>query len=187
MFPSHDRSGAQTKKQILLDKLAKIGDFLEEYDSDALEAKIAEVLTIKDQVKELKTNLKLEYSNRLSYEKRVKLLGEVPCGPEFSGCKFIKDAYDSKSKLAETRITIHSLENKLKQCNQTLEELGVDGLRSQKEKYEKLLEKQRNLSTEATSLDLLVEKTNNEINTLTNDIKTASDRIQTYEDNKEAF
>ena len=180
-------TGAQTKKQILLDKLVKISDFLGEYDSQALEAKIAEVLVIKGEIKDLETSLKLENSNRTTYEKRVKLLGEVPCGPEFSGCKFIKDAYDSKTKLSETRITIHSLESQLKQCNQTLEELGVDSLRSQKEKHEKLLEKQRNLSTEVTSLDLLVEKTNNEINTLTNDIKIASERIQTYEDNKEAI
>ena len=103
-------SGAQTKKKIVLDKLTKINDFLAEYDSDALESKIAEVLSIKDQVKEIQTSLKLEYSNRLTYEKRVKLLGEVPCGPEFSGCKFIKDAYHSKAKLTEVRITIHNLE-----------------------------------------------------------------------------
>ena len=180
-------SGAKTKKGILLEKLTKISDFLGQYDSDALEAQISEVLIIKEEIQDLETNLKLENRNRATYEKRVKLLGEVPCGPEYSGCKFIKDAYKSKSKLAETRITIHSLEGHLKQQRESLEELGVDSLRSQKEKYEKLLEKQRNLSTEATSLDLLVEKTNNEINTLTNDIKAASDRIQTYEDNKEAI
>ena len=60
-------------------------------------------------------------------------------------------------------------------------------MRSQKEKHEKLLEKQRNLSSESTNLDLLVEKTNNQINTLTNEIKEINERIQTYEDNKEAI
>jgi DNA repair exonuclease SbcCD ATPase subunit len=180
-------AGAQKKKEILLEKLAKISEFLGEYDSIALESQIAEVLTIKEEVRTLETSLKLENRNKQTYEKRVKLLGEVPCGPEFSDCKFIKDAYKSKSKLTEVRITIHNLETELQQYNQQLEEMNVDSLRSQKEKHEKLLEKQRALSTEATNLDLLVEKTNNEINTLTNDIKTASDRIQTYEDNKEAI
>ena len=65
--------------------------------------------------------------------------------------------------------------------------MNVDSLRSQKEKHEKLLEKQRNLSSESTNLDLLVEKTNNQINTLTNEIKEINERIQTYEDNKEAI
>ena len=180
-------SGAKTKKDILLEKLSKIDNFLEEYDSDALDVKIAEVLTLKGEIQELETTLKIENRNKDTYEKRVKLLKEVPCGPEFSGCKFIKDAYKSKSKLSETRITIHSLEGQLKQCNETLEELGVDTLRSQKQKHEKLLEKQRNLSTEATGLDLLVEKTNNQINTLEGEIKDANDRIQIYEDNKEAI
>ena len=180
-------AGAQKKKEILLEKLAKISEFLGEYDSIALEAQIAEVLTIKEEVRTLETSLKLENRNKQTYEKRVKLLGEVPCGPEFSDCKFIKDAYKSKTRLIEVRITIHNLETDLQQYSQQLEEMNVDSLRSQKEKHEKLLEKQRTLSTEATNLDLLVEKTNNEINTLTNDIKTASDRIQTYEDNKEAI
>jgi len=180
-------TGAQTKKEILLEKLTKIGDFLVEFDSDGLEAQIAEVLDIKEQVRDLETKLKIENRNKETYEKRVKLLGEVPCGPEFSDCKFIKDAYKSKSKLTDVRITIHNLETELRQHNEKLDEMNVDDLRSQKEKYDKLVEKQRDLSTEATNLDLLVEKTNNEINTLTNDIKTASERIQTYEDNKEAI
>ena len=180
-------AGAQKKKEMLLEKLTKINDFLGEFDSEALDAQIAEVLDIKEQVRDLETKLKIENRNKETYEKRVKLLGEVPCGPEFSDCKFIKDAYKSKSKLTDVRITIHNLETELRQHNEKLDEMNVDSLRSQKEKHEKLLEKQRNLSTEATSLDLLVEKTNNEINTLTNDIKAASERIQTYEDNKEAI
>ena len=180
-------AGAQKKKEMLLEKLTKINDFLGEFDSEALDTQIAEVLDIKEQVRDLETKLKIENRNKETYEKRVKLLGEVPCGPEFSDCKFIKDAYKSKSKLTDVRITIHNLETELRQHNETLDEMNVDSLRSQKEKHEKLLEKQRSLSTEATSLDLLVEKTNNEINTLTNDIKAASERIQTYEDNKEAI
>jgi len=180
-------AGAQKKKEMLLEKLTKINDFLGEFDSEALDAQIAEVLDIKEQVRDLETKLKIENRNKETYEKRVKLLGEVPCGPEFSDCKFIKDAYKSKSKLTDVRITIHNLETELRQHNEKLDEMNVDSLRSQKEKHEKLLEKQRNLSSESTNLDLLVEKTNNQINTLTNEIKEINERIQTYEDNKEAI
>ena len=180
-------AGAQRKKEILLEKLNNITNFLEEYDSDALEAQIVEVLRIKEEVRNLETTLKLESRNKQTYEKRVKLLGEVPCGPEFSDCKFIKDAYKSKTKLSEVRITIHGLETEVRQHNQQLEEMNVDSLRSQKEKYEQLLDKQRTLSTESTNLDLLVEKTNNQVNTLTNEVKDINERIQLYEDNKEAI
>jgi len=180
-------AAAQTKKERILDKLANIKEFLSEYDSDALESKIAEVLTIKEEIRELETSLKIETRNKETYEKKLSVLDEVPCGPDCGLRKYIKDAYEAKQLLSETRITIYNLQTDLRLRNETLSEMNVDSLRSQKQKYEKLLEKQRNLSTEATSLDLLVEKTNNEINTLTNDIKTASERIQTYEDNKEAI
>ena len=180
-------SGAQTKKEILLAKLSKINDFLGEFDNEGLEAQIAEVLDIKEQVRDLETKLKIENRNKETYEKRVELLKEVPCGPEFSGCKFIKDAYKSKSKLTEVRITIHDLEADKRQYDEKLSEMNVDSLRSQKEKHDKLIEKQRDLSNQATGLDLLVEKTNNQINALTNEIKDIIDRIQTYEDNKEAI
>ena len=180
-------AAAQAKKERLLDKLANIKEFLSEYDSDALESKIAEVLTIKEEIRELETSLKIETRNKEAYEKKLSVLDEVPCGPDCGLRKYIKDAYEAKQLLSETRITIYNLQTDLRLRNETLSEMNVDSLRSQKQKYEKLLEKQRNLSTEATSLDLLVEKTNNEINTLTNDIKTTSERIQTYEDNKEAI
>ena len=32
-------------------------------------------------------------------KKKVKLLDEVPCGEEFSHCKFIKDAYTAKKNV----------------------------------------------------------------------------------------
>jgi len=180
-------AGAQTKKERILDKLTNIKEFLSEYDSDALESKIAEVLTIKEEIREIETSLKIETRNKETYEKKLSVLDEVPCGPDCGLRKYIKDAYEAKQLLSETRITIYNLQTDLRLKNEILSEMNVDSLRSQKEKYEKLLEKQRDLSTEATSLDLLVEKTNNEINTLTNDIKIASERIQTYEDNKEAI
>jgi DNA repair exonuclease SbcCD ATPase subunit/DNA repair exonuclease SbcCD nuclease subunit len=180
-------SGAQTKKEILLAKLSKINDFLGEFDNEGLEAQIAEVLDIKEQVRDLETKLKIENRNKETYEKRVELLKEVPCGPEFSDCKFIKDAYKSKTKLTEVRIAILDLEVDKRQCDERLSEMNVDSLRSQKEKHDKLIEKQRDLSNEATGLDLLVEKTNNQINALTNEIKDINDRTQTYEDNKEAI
>jgi DNA repair exonuclease SbcCD ATPase subunit/predicted phosphodiesterase len=180
-------AGAKTKKLVLLDKLSRIEDFLAEYDSEALESKIAEVLTLKEEIREIETTLKIESRNKENYEKKLSVLDEVPCGPDCGLRKYIKDAYEAKQMLSETRITIHNLRTDLRLLSENLSEMDVDSLRSQKEKHEQLLEKQRTLSTEATSLDLLVEKTNNEINTLTNDIKAASDRIQTYEDNKEAI
>ena len=180
-------AGAKTKKEILLAKLENIDSFLSEFDSESLDSKIAEVLTLKDEIRELETSLKIETRNKETYEKKLSVLDEVPCGPDCGLRKYIKDAYEAKKLLSETKITIYNLQTEIRLRNETLSEMDVDSLRSQKEKYEKLLEKQRNLSTEATSLDLLVERTNNEINTLTNDIKTASERIQTYEDNKEAI
>ena len=180
-------AGAKTKKEILLQKLSKINEFLEEYDSEALHLKIKEVKSVKEEIRGLETTLQLETRNRETYEKRVKLLGEVPCGSEFSHCKFIKDAYNSKGKLSETRIAIHDLEGDIRRHNEHLNEINVESLLGQKEKHEQLVEKQRTISTDAASLDLLIERTNNQVHLLANEISAIESRIEVYEQNKDAI
>jgi DNA repair exonuclease SbcCD ATPase subunit len=133
-------AGAQTKKQRILDKLANIKDFLSGYDSDGLESKIAEVLALKEEIRDLETSLKIETQNKETYEKKLSVLDEVPCGPDCGLRKYIKDAYEAKQLLSEIRITIYNLQTDLRLRNETLSEMNVDSLRSQKEKYEKLLE-----------------------------------------------
>jgi DNA repair exonuclease SbcCD ATPase subunit/predicted phosphodiesterase len=180
-------SGAKTKKEILLAKLLKLDEFLEGFDVEVLNSKIDEVLCIKEEIRELETSLKIETRNKETYEKKLSVLDEVPCGPDCGLRKYIKDAYEAKQRLSETRITIYNLETDLRHRNEQLEEMDVNSLRDQKEKYDQLIDKKRSLSTEATGLDLLVEKTNNHINTLSNKIIKINERIQLYEDNKEAI
>ena len=59
-------------------------------------------------------------------EKKVKLLGEVPCGDQFKSCKFIKDAHSSKETLVDLVGQVQAIsEQKEKEqllLNQTNEE-----------------------------------------------------------------
>ena len=130
----------------------------------------------------------LENSNKQTYEKKVRILGEVPCGAEFSHCKFIKDAYQAKErtlpKLARLLWSFRDVPaNSRINCRTWMWKRWKPKRRTYKEREQEY----QDLSTEATNLDLLVAKTNNKIHLLINEIDGIKTRIEVYELNKDAI
>ena len=124
----------------LLDKIAK---FEESFD-------IVSVKTQKDQIDEklLKiSNLLTELENaeklKKLNEKKVKLLGEVPCGDQFKSCKFIKDAHSSKETLVDLVGQVQSINNQKQKAESLLNKTDEEKINSHLEKYKKLMEKKR--------------------------------------------
>ncbi len=180
---------AQTKKQ-KKDVLAQAGilkKILDETDVDSLRAQITRCDDLQKELSTLETQLTLEEKNKETYEKKVNILGEVPCGSEFSHCKFIKDAYDSQKLLEETRKTLMVLRRRHNQLTGKLEEMDVETLEADKKLYKQRDKEYADLSTEATNLDLLLAKTKNKIHLLSNEIAGIETRIEVYELNKEAI
>jgi DNA repair exonuclease SbcCD ATPase subunit/DNA repair exonuclease SbcCD nuclease subunit len=180
---------AQTKKQ-KKDILAQAGilkKLLDDTDVDSLRAQITRCDELQKELDSLETQLTLEEKNKETYDKKVNILGEVPCGAEFSHCKFIKDAYDSQKLLEETRKTLMVLRRRHNQLTGKLEEMDVETLEADKKLYKQRDKEYADLSTEATNLDLLLAKTKNKIHLLTNEIAGIETRIEVYELNKEAI
>ena len=180
---------AQTKKQ-KKDVLAQAGilkKILDETDVDSLRAQITRCDDLQKELSTLETQLTLEEKNKETYEKKVNILGEVPCGAEFSHCKFIKDAYDSQKLLEGTRKTLMVLRRRHNQLTGKLEEMDVETLEADKKLYKQRDKEYADLSTEATNLDLLLAKTKNKIHLLTNEMATIKTKIEVYELNKEAI
>ena len=180
---------AQTKKQ-KKDVLAQAGilkKILDETDVDSLRAQITRCDDLQKELSTLETQLTLEEKNKETYEKKVNILGEVPCGAEFSHCKFIKDAYDSQKLLEGTRKTLMVLRRRHNQLTGKLEEMDVETLEADKKLYKQRDKEYADLSTEATNLDLLLAKTKNKIHLLTNEMASIKTKIEVYELNKEAI
>jgi len=180
---------AQTKKQ-KKDVLAQakiLKKLLDATDVGALRTQISRYEELQKELGTLETQLTLEEKNRDTYQKKVDILGDVPCGSEFSHCKFIRDAYDSQQLLEETRKTLMALRRRHNQLAGKLEDMDVETLEADKKLYKQRDKEYADLSTEATNLDLLLAQTTNKIHLLTNEVASIKTKIEVYELNKEAI
>ena len=111
----------------------------------------------------------------------------MPCGPEFSHCKFIKDAYESKSLLEGCRKSLMALRRRHNQLTTKLEGMDVDTLEQERKLYNDRDKEYADLCTEATNLDLSLAKIKNKLHLLINEIASIETKIEVYELNKEAI
>ena len=178
---------AKRQKTDILGQAEILTKLLKRENIDDLRDQLTKCEELQEELRNIENQLTLENSNKQTYEKKVRILGEVPCGAEFSHCKFIKDAYQAKERLAETRKTVMVLQRRFNQLTTKLSDMDVETLEAKKKTYKEREQEYQDLSTEATNLDLLVAKTNNKIHLLINEIDGIKTRIEVYELNKDAI
>jgi len=185
----YNLKAAQTKnqKKDVLEQAKVLKGLLDKTDVSALKEKITECEGIQKELTSLEADINLRETQRENYEKKVSILGEVPCGAEFSHCKFIKDAYESKSLLDDCRRSLMVLRRRHNQLTTKLEGMDVETLEAERKLYNDRDKEYADLSTEATNLDLSLAKIKNKLHLLTNEMASIKTKIEVYELNKEAI
>lgn len=140
----------------------------------------SELRSIQDKVKEHETLIETQ-------ERKTHLLKEVPCGPEFSHCKFINDAYVAIEKLSINRTSIESLKEEESEIANKIKELNPEEVKKYVKQYKQLSEKKASTAIEIAELKLEAEKNINDYTSLENDLQKQADLEQTYEENREAI
>jgi DNA repair exonuclease SbcCD ATPase subunit/DNA repair exonuclease SbcCD nuclease subunit len=146
--------------------------------------------TISDKQSELQkllNVLKQEGNSLLNNRRKTDLLKEVPCGSEYSHCKFIKDAYAatdlikvSESTMKDASVTINSLGKDLGALDPTKVQDHIN-------KYNQVLDKKNEVSNRLSSNEISLEKNNNELMKLDLLIKENESKVELYEANREAI
>jgi len=170
-----------------LDHYQKIIQFLDNFDIDELETKKE---LINDKGKDLDniiSEISIEEREQEGIEKKVALLSEVPCGSEFSHCRFIRDAYTHKKLLPESKKKITLLNNNKEKIEKDIGTLQPDIVDSHLAKYNKVVEKKNNLSNEMARIELDIEKSKSKKTNLEVEIKELEAKINEYEENKEVI
>jgi len=110
---------------------------------------------------------------------KMTLLEDIPCGDKFPSCKFIKDAFESKTKHSNLFSTHEEMQTSLKKKEEIydfLDEEVTHGLNKLRD-----LKKNRSASLEKVSSNRLkIEKNNNTLLQLEVKIKEHDERIKTY-------
>ena len=165
----------------------KIDDFIKTFDIETYKnkkevifdcVKSLELIKVEIQQQELKEDMK---------RKKVSLLNEVPCGSEFSHCKFIKGAYAAKKDIEALKLALEALSAKKEDILSEIGSLEPQKVDEYVEKYEQVLTKKTKIQSDLTKNELEKVQNANKIKTLEEKIKELKADIREYEDNREAI
>ena len=118
---------------------------------------------------------------------RIKLLDEVPCGSEYSHCKFIKDAYDASHDVDIVEEAIRRINDAKDHYEGEIEKMDPVKVEEYIKKYEDIEKKESETNRKISDASLVIEKNNNNIITLQLEIDRLSLKLQEYDMNKESI
>jgi DNA repair exonuclease SbcCD ATPase subunit/DNA repair exonuclease SbcCD nuclease subunit len=167
--------------------LVKLTSFLEQYNITNLYAKKEEVDTKTDDYEQLLSVLKIKNKDIDNHRKKVKLLEEVPCGDQFASCKFICDAHKAKESLPDMVVEVTDLRQQSVTLLEQIDELDVDKLNDYIEKYNKLVDRKKEVNQEISVATTAVEGNNSKIEVYKHELVNIGNQIKTYEQNQEAI
>ena len=128
--------------------------------------------------------ISLNYRNQV---KKVSLLGEVPCGSEYSSCKFIKDAYKASHAIENTKVALNDLKFSKSQKSIDLNKLAHDQNNAYIEKHNDAKIKKNQYEKEIKDIRLEIQKNKVESLKLTNGINSLIEKREEYEEYKESI
>jgi len=120
-------------------------------------------------------------------EKQIELLSEVPCGSEYSHCKFIRGAYESKNELQLVQLGVEITKERMNYSSSKLSEIEIGKVTGEIEKYDKFLEIKKDLENKIPTQELYVENLDSKKSVLAHELKDLQEREKLYENNKEVI
>jgi len=178
-------SNSQAKLDENTGLLEKIAKFERTFDIATIKTQKDQIdqklLTISKLLTELENAEKLKKLN----EKKVKLLGEVPCGDQFKSCKFIKDAHSSKETLVDLVGQVQAISEQKEKEQTLLNQTDEEKINSHLEKYTKVMEKKATCEKAIMSAGLEKSKWENLILSSQNELTRLLRIEEDYNKNKD--
>ena len=167
--------------------LSRITNFIKTFDLKSLKQKLDIAQDHRKQINNFESELDLLLVTQTHQEEKISLLKEVPCGSEYSSCRFIKDAYKSKDDIENTIVSIGSLTMSKKALEATVSDLEPDRVLEHMEKYDKLLEKKTETQRTIDNVKLQIEKNKTKLAKFKNNLLDSNVKKAEYNKNKEAI
>ena len=167
--------------------LLKIEEGLSEIDVSDYEDKLGHIDEKLKALSSLEKEIELIEQRHSVSANKVKLLAEVPCGSEYSHCKFIKDAYKAESTLKEAKIELEDLAISKRDAEKEISQLEPDVVKSYLKTYDDLVKKRRALTNDVSDSKLVLEKNRSELLVLMRNHNDLQDKKKQYEDNEQAI
>jgi DNA repair exonuclease SbcCD ATPase subunit/DNA repair exonuclease SbcCD nuclease subunit len=132
------------------------------------------------QIDELNQKLKEVQGKIVNINRKEKLLSGIPCGDTFPKCKFIRDANVAVATLEQTQ-------NEMSDANLLLSSLSPEVVRLKLQEYNTLNNSIKTHESNITNLELSREKNKTTKAKTQFSLKTITEKVTEYEENKEAI
>ena len=163
----------------------KIVEFIDSFDIDDLQEKRGLIEEKTTSLNELISELNIKEKDREVKNKKVGLLSEVPCGEEYSHCKFIRDAYGAKKAIPALQSSLRVLNNQKDDFERSLANLDPQRVEDHFNKYDQVLGRKNELANDIAQSELRLEKNSSKRITLQHEIAALQEKIDEYEENKD--
>jgi DNA repair exonuclease SbcCD ATPase subunit len=131
--------------------------------------------------------IKDEENNLTNKNKQVSLLNEVPCGSEFSHCKFIRGAYEAQGQVDIIKLSIQNNKKVSSGINEKIKTINPDKIEQQIKKFDELVEMTKTLENNIAADTLIIENLNSRKSILKHELKDLKQKEKLYEENKEVI
>ena len=165
--------------------LNKIAAFEETFGIDEYREKQKELDQIFDEIQTLDRELEKANNKVENNSKKVQLLNEVPCGSQYSNCKFIKDAHNASELIVNLKEQVQKLNEDRKTKELKVEDLNEEQTKRYISQFEQLQEKKKNCETDNLKLELEKGKLENLVLTNKAEIAALKRKEKDYNDNKD--
>ena len=167
--------------------LTKVEGFKNSFDVEDFKNKKEIISENRGRLESLLNEVNIKNNDIENFNNKVKLLEEVPCGSEYSHCKFIKDAYSAQQSVDMFQVAVDRLDKQSSEIKGEIEKLNPEKVEEYINSYEQVIEKKNITESEISALSLTIEKNNNQIITFQLNIDRLNERLIKYEKNKEAI
>jgi len=167
--------------------IRKLSNFLSDYDIENLRNKKKEVSDKNDKYSELTSLLREKKRDVEDNEKRVKLLEEVPCGDQFSSCKFICNAHKANLELPDMLSEVNAIQQQGVKILKDINSLDSKKLDDYLDKYDALVDRRTQVEQEMSVSELELANNLTRLEVFKHEIEGIVESIKVYEDNRDAI
>lgn len=167
--------------------LNKMSEFVKGFDIQELKNKKDFIAIKQTELKTLYSEIVMDQKEIDKLKEKVKLLQEVPCGTQFTSCKFIKDAYNTKMAIPLHEDSLQNDKEQYDKAVKQVEELDIEQVTSQLSKYDQIILKKNETEKKILKLQVEIQKLENDISSANTKLSDVEKDVEVYKKNNELF
>ena len=168
-------------------EIAKIEEFVNNFDIEGYKEKKEIASAKKEELATIYNDMMSSQRQVENHKKKLSLLQGIPCGTEYSNCKFIKDAYTSQAAIPNAEKGHENVKAVYETVSNEIQELNPDQIEEYINKYSMVLKKLNESKSTRSAHLLSVERNKSAILSFETQIEEHKNKIAEYEENREAI